>query len=880
MRLAEPLRRLTAPAAIAILALAGSAHAQDVSRKLTNRTDPDPAAQRVVVRQGVPRALSGGSEPAGWQVPAQILRSVPTTAGDSFGTVSAMNREGTVLVVGAPNSKLGNANGVGAIHIFERNDGGTWTHVARIFCPLIIFPGDEGTQPASFAQFGASVAVSGTTVVVGAWGYSGLAGPSFGGRAFVYTRDAEGQWGVLGAEDEIRPNKMLVSNDITAIDLFGYAVGVHVDASGSGWIAVGSSLQGATDNGAIYIFEGSGGTWTQRAKISPSALAPRDNFGSKIALGDRTLVAGVQNADTEDGGVNAGLAYVFRRGNEAVGSGTWSSEPIAALEVDAASANPGDAFGCAVAASADGSTIVVGATGVDNAPDGTVKSGNGAAFVFRATDKARTNWTSVAALHPRESNANNAFGFSCDVSTNGEHVVVGAPGYDASAINSGCAFAFRADGASYVIESADLWATSGLLNQAIGRSVTISGDGQRATAGSEYPTADPSSVFAWIYSPAAPPVDPGPGTPPTPDAPGADQVAGGGGSTTGTPSGGSTPTTGLGGGGQTTATPVTPTVYPWGVARNSIVLVNQGARSIGIVPTDGLQRGGDTSFIGMGTYPEGLVPLGVGDINGDRTSDVIFLQPATRKIFMWEREGAEWNSPSPRAIGNAPAGSTFVGIGDLNSDRVDDIAWYVDGQIFVQFISGSTVGNNAAREFPEGNWRFFVSRALLAQGGGGTGGSGGSGSEIVAYDAGRGVALRLTVSSAGQISEPQPVPVPESGWVLAGVGDVNRDGTPDMLWTEGDGGREWRFVIMRADGTSSSIVRWDSQKRGWRLVALVDWDNNGTVDPMVARDGYVIVLLNQWNTQASGFGYITTPAVEYIQQDVPEGYSVLGFGAQ
>ena len=827
-----------------------------------------------------PIGVAGPGDPAGWQVPSQILRAVPTTAGDSFGAVAAMNREGDVLVVGAPNTRLSNANGVGAVHIFERSEAGAWVHRARIFCPLVILPGGAGTQTASFAQFGSSVAASGKTVVVGAWGYSGLAGPSFGGRAFVYTRAKDGQWGVLGDEDEIRPNAELVSDEIAAIDLFGYAVGVHVDAGGAGWIAVGSSLQGATDTGAVYIFEGSGSNWTQVAKVAPSGLQPRDNFGSKIAVGERTLVAGVQNADTDNGGVNAGLAYLFRRGSERVGSGTWPSDPVAVLDVDPASANPGDAFGCAVAVSGDGSTVVVGATGVDNAPDGTIKSGNGAAFVFTATDKAKVNWSRSGVLFPRESNANNAFGFAVDVSSDGQVAVIGCPGYDASAINSGCAFGFRVKDAVWVIEDADLWATSALLNQSIGRSVTLSGDGQRATAGSEYPNADPSAVFAWTYDSTSPSGDTYSGTPPTPDAPGADQVAGGGsgGNTTGSPSGGGTPSTGLGGGGQQTATPVAPTVYPWGVARNSIVLVNRGARTIGIVPTDGLQRGGDTSFISMGTYPEGLVPLGVGDINGDRTSDVLFLQPATNKVFMWEREGTEWNSPAPRAIGNAPAGATFAGIGDLNSDRVDDLAWYVDGQIFVQFTSGSTFGNSSAREFPAGNWRFFVSRALLAQSG--TGGSGGSGSEIVAFDSSRGVALRMTVSGSGEISEPQQVPVPESGWVLAGVGDVNRDGIPDMLWTEGDGGREWRFVIMRSDGSSSSIVRWDSQKRGWRLVALVDWDNNGTVDPMVARDGYVIVLLNQWNTQASGFGYISTPAVEYIQEDVPDGYSVLGFGAQ
>ena len=825
------------------------------------------------------------SEPAGWQVPAQILRSVPTTSGDSFGAVTAMNREGTVLVVGAPNTRLSNTNGVGAIHIFELNSTGAWAHRARIFCPLTILPGGAGTQPAAFAQFGSSVAVSGETVVVGAWGFSGLAGPSFGGRAFVYTRSKDGQWGVLGAGDEIRPNAELASNEIAAIDLFGYSVGVHVDSSGAGWIAVGASLQGASDTGAIYVFEGAGSDWEQVAKIAPPSLQPRDNFGSKIAVGERTLVAGVQNADTDSGGVNAGIAYLFRRGTERVGSGTWPSAPVAVLDVDGASANPGDAFGCAVAVSADGSTVVVGATGVDRAPDGTIKSSNGAAFVFKSTDKARTSWSRVSALYPRESNANNSFGFAVDVGSDGQSAVVGCPGYDASAINSGCAFGFRVKDNVWVLENADLWSTSMLLNQSVGRSVSLSGDGQRATAGSEYPTAEPSAVFAWTYDPTDPPGDTYSGTPPTPDAPGPDQVAGGGaggGGTTGTPSGGGTPPTGVGGGGQSTVTPVTPTVYPWGVARNSVVLVNRGARAIGIVPTDGLQRGGETSFVAMGAYPEGLVPLGVGDINGDRTSDVIFLQPSTNKIFMWEREGTEWNSPAPRAIGNGPAGATFVGIGDLNSDRVDDVAWYVDGQIFVQFASGSTFGNSSAREFPAGNWRFFVSRALLANtGGGGTGGgAAGSGSEIVAFDVDRGLALRLTVSSAGVISQPQPLPTPGSGWVVSGIGDVNADGTPDTIWTEGDQGREWRFVIMRADGTSSNVVRWDSQKRGWRLVAITDWDNNGTVDPMVARDEYIIVLLNQWNTQASGFGYVTTPAVEYIQQDVPEGYSVLGFGAQ
>lgn len=818
-------------------------------------------------RQAAPLA---GTDPAGWQVPAEALRAVPSTSGDSFGAFSAMNREGTVLVVGAPNTKLNNTNGVGSIHIFERNAEGEWAHVEQVFCPLTILPGGAGTQPASFAQFGASVAVSGTTIVVGAWGYSGLVGPSFGGRAYVYTRDDEGQWGQVASDGEVRFNAELASDDLGALDLFGYAVAVHTNASGAGWIAVGASLQGATDQGAVYIFEGSGSSWSQRAKILPAAVAARDNFGSKVALGDRTLLAGVQNSDTE-AGVNAGRAYVFRRGSEKVGSGTWSSEPTAALEI--AEGNPGDAFGCSGAVSADGLTLAVGATGVDFVDADGTDSANGAVYVF-AGSKGGAAWTRQATLLPREANANNAFGFSCDISSDGDEVVVGAPGYDASAINSGCAFAFSRTGTDWAIEPADLWTASALLNQAIGRSVSLSGDGQRATAGSEYPTANPSSVFAWTYDPTDPPGAPGGGTPPTPDAPGADQVAGGGGNSTGAPNGGTTPTTGLGGGGGSGATPLTPLVYPWGIARNSAIFVNDGARSIGLVPTDGLQRGGRTDFVGMGQYPEGLVPLGVADYNGDNSGDVIFLETATDRIKVWERDGSNWRSAAPQTVGRAPADAQFAGAGDFNSDGSDDLAWFKDGMLMFQLTSGGVVGDTVAKDIGAGSWRFLVSPALVANSTGGAN----QPSQIVAFDSGRGVARKLTVSSGGVVSDPQDLPTPGGGWSLSGFGDVNRDSTPDTVWTEGDQGREWRFMTMRADGTASSTVRWDSQKRGWRLVTIVDWDGNGTVDPMLARDEYLIVLLNQWNTQASGFGYITTPGVAYIQESVPDGFRVLGFG--
>ena len=66
-----------------------------------------------------------------------------------------------------------------------------------------------------------------------------------------------------------------------------------------------------TDQGSAYIFEGSGGTWTQVAKLMANDRAASDHFGSSVAIYGDYAIVGARYDD--DKGSNSGSAYIFKR---------------------------------------------------------------------------------------------------------------------------------------------------------------------------------------------------------------------------------------------------------------------------------------------------------------------------------------------------------------------------------------------------------------------------------------------------------------------------------------------------------------------------------------------------------------------------------------
>jgi hypothetical protein len=320
------------------------------------------------------------------------LKPMQINAGDNFGESVAVN--GDTVVVGAPDedSSIGGVNftpnesasSAGAAYVFVRS-GTTWSQQAYL----------KAVQVSAGDLFGTSVAVSGTSVIVGARSEdsstSGInSSPnetaSAAGAAYVFVRNgtAWSQQAYLKA-----------SNTGTG-DRFGSAVTISsntaiVGAAGedSGTTGVNSVPdEGGADSGAAYVFQRTGSSWIQQAYLKAGNSVVTDEFGCSVAVSGDSVVVGARYEDSSTTGINstpndagngfdAGAAYLFSR----TGS-TWSQQAY----LKASNAGTDDEFGYSVAI--DGGTLVVGAyreasstTGANGTPDD-YSQGAGAAYMF------------------------------------------------------------------------------------------------------------------------------------------------------------------------------------------------------------------------------------------------------------------------------------------------------------------------------------------------------------------------------------------------------------------------------------------------------------------------------------------------------------------
>ncbi len=341
--------------------------------------------------------------------------------------------------------------------------------------------------------FGTSVAVSGTTVVVGAPSESGSTtgvnntpneNASGAGAVYVFVRDVAGNWsqqaylkaGNTGAGDRFG----------SSVAISGDTVVVGADGEDSSTTGVNSTPnESAANAGAAYVFVRSGGSWSQQAYLKASNAGENHNFGTAVAVSGDTVVVGATgessfttgvNSTPVEGSSNSGAAYVFLRSG-----GTWNQQAYLKASNTGSSAQ----FGLSVAASGD--TVVIGAygessstTGVNSTPDETAFFA-GAAYVFV---RSGSSWSQQAYLKASNTEAGDGFGFSVAIS--GDTAVIGALGEDGGttgvnstpnegAANAGAAYVFVRTGGTWS-QRAYLKAGNAGEEDKFGSSVTISGD--------------------------------------------------------------------------------------------------------------------------------------------------------------------------------------------------------------------------------------------------------------------------------------------------------------------------------------------------------------------------------------------------------------------
>lgn len=259
-----------------------------------------------------------------WSQQAKVTPS-GGAASDFFGSAVAL--DGDTLVVGAAGHD-GQDLDAGAAYVFVRN-GTSWSQQAKL----------ESSDSAAFDLFGASVALQGDTVVVGASHHD--AGGSDSGAAYVFVRTGDA-WALQAK---------LLAGDGAAKDYFGGAVAL--DAELAVVSASGDDNGRGIDAGAAYIFARSDGAWSELTKLIGSHALPGDRFGYAVALDDQNLVIGARFDD--DRAQNSGSAYLFRRSGDG-----W----IQFSKYVADDGRRHDEFGRAVAVSGD--WTVVGAPNAES----------------------------------------------------------------------------------------------------------------------------------------------------------------------------------------------------------------------------------------------------------------------------------------------------------------------------------------------------------------------------------------------------------------------------------------------------------------------------------------------------------------------------------
>ena len=133
----------------------------------------------------------------------QSLQASDGSDGDKFGRSVAMR--GKTMIVGAPWKDNGNGPNEGVVYVFTLQ-GETWKKNSK-------FNASDG---ASYDEFGSSVAISGYTLLVGAWGKDGGKGAAY---AFIFAGD------VLWDEG----TRLILRNGIASGDWFGSAVALSDD---------------------------------------------------------------------------------------------------------------------------------------------------------------------------------------------------------------------------------------------------------------------------------------------------------------------------------------------------------------------------------------------------------------------------------------------------------------------------------------------------------------------------------------------------------------------------------------------------------------------------------------------------------------------------
>jgi hypothetical protein len=375
----------------------------------------------------------------------KIFPNDPNT-GVFFGRFVKLNNE---FVFISAYQDFENSTASGSLYIYKNNEN-SYAQISKLF------PDDGGVEE----FFGYSLSTSDNWIITGAHHDSDFGASS--GAAYILNKNETNNWEFY---------QKLLPFDASEADEFGKCVDIYQDFaiscsyldddnginsgsvyiykfSGEKWeyfdkiqasdpesysqfglsldiyknqIIVGAPFKNECGEncGTAYIFEKKNDKWIEVAKLIPSDLEEKDEFGIIVKIKENTAI--VSSTKDDDNGINSGSVYVFTKENN-----KWCfSQKITPFDGDTR-----DAFG--VDLDFNDSILVIGSYFDD---DNGINSGS--IYIFK---KLNNKWNFTKKIIPSDGDESDAFGAS--ISLEKDKLLVGAYSDDDNGFFSGAAYLF------------------------------------------------------------------------------------------------------------------------------------------------------------------------------------------------------------------------------------------------------------------------------------------------------------------------------------------------------------------------------------------------------------------------------------------------------
>ncbi len=220
------------------------------------------------------------------QNPNQRVVSNDGTSNDNFGKQVAISEN--YAVIGSHRSNIGGNPSQGAAYVFERIDN-QWIFQTKL----------TASDGAIGDWFAVDVDIWGDHIIIGS-SHATINGNDNQGATYVFYKNGN-TW--------IEQAKLTADDGMTDY-FFGETVAIDDD-----YIVVGSrfaTVNGNDNQGAVYVFQRTGSTWNQVAKLIGNDGEEGDSFGYDIDIDGKYVAIGAPFKDI-NGNIAQGMVYIFRR---------------------------------------------------------------------------------------------------------------------------------------------------------------------------------------------------------------------------------------------------------------------------------------------------------------------------------------------------------------------------------------------------------------------------------------------------------------------------------------------------------------------------------------------------------------------------------------